>query len=940
MSSFLLLLFNDLISQNIDQNYEENNLIFDISSIQSVSGESKNSMILEDLNLSSQSDFFPNVLDCASNTQSNTSLYSMQPLSKIEGFFENFEYSDISSLKRPLSDFQSVLKLKPEKKKRSIYFTEQSSDKLFEHKHYFERLCFGLNPQQIQESDLVNFGILALQGISSDVFIWDSVKFCFKIQPVRIKTLSFLGLRQSLQVVANMGSLFKRLEIITEYTQLDLTYTGKCLQSCGQGLSHVMNWYKSCILDIPNILTTLVSDYSGCDCRITILNLIHHITPLKQRLEVLSEIFECDIQEKNANDEFSILLTDNIQSKNLYISSRVKQLPKGAKLINLMYEKIQSIENSNRPDSTNILLILLYYTFQPYLYWINKWIFFGELADDFSREFFIQKNTSNHCTEMWNAHIVDAQQIPSCILKWGNDIFTTGNTVGIIKSCRPDHYILKDFISSTIKSITILFTEQDLKIYELQCEKLQKLQHKDATLEMKTQLQQLEVKIRAQEERLKFGEELLDRFQEEENKLRDKLKKEILEEYRKKMNVDIFEESLNLNKTLNEITPKQQDEDSLMSEAPSQLIIEDLDKLIDDEDATLLMRVESLSVSNLLESQRPFIELPIEVATMRSIFSVLFQQKHMIDSIFVKMLFHDYRLSEYFSIINNFFLFRAGDFHDCFVNILHEGMKKGILYSDIYIVNRAMQEALKITGHAERDESIVSKLNFRIDESKVINFLDYNSVTSLDHLLLHYDIEFPVSLILTPIMMGKYASIHALLLKIKRIDCSLLDIWTIFKVKTRITNQRLKYLQLFRQEIQHFITVFKTFIFVEVIESSFSDFVKELLHQKDKDLNMERLLSIHQKFVDSLIKQCLLSTSAKPIMDIILKMFGLILKFKIQIENVDITDLPDTHYAIITQTRKEFIDCALFLDSLMDRVALQSTTSKFGKFRMNYKFTY
>ncbi|KAG2393945.1 hypothetical protein C9374_003709 [Naegleria lovaniensis] len=933
VTSILLILCENIPIGEICLTQKENNSIYDFSSTTShfsVTPSFSNSQF----SLEMQTEFFPNLLTC----NSGSSQFNVIPTNHTSNAFVDVnnisQTTDITSLKRPLSDFTTILHSTPEKKKRSIYFTELKPDKLDEYKQYFERMCFGLNTRTMREEDIVKDCLLLFQGISSGVFVWDAKKFIFKVQPVRLKTLSFLGLRELLQQIAQVGSMYKRLEVVAEFCQNNITLTGKCLQSCGAGLIEILKWYKSCVLELHKILQRLVTDYSNQKSRLTLLNVIHHINPLRQRLNIVCEIFECDIQELNPDDEYTLLLNGH------YISNRIRSIPTGAKLISVLYEKIQFLESSCIPEVMNILLLLFSYSVTPYLAWIKQWIFCGEIMDDNYGEFFVK--ATNNLQEPWYSFQIEAQNIPLPITSCAHDIFLIGNTLDTIRRCNPYHFILNDTVTNTIRNISILFTEKDLKRYEILCSRLQIIQHNESLMEMHRQLSELEKKIQSQEEKLKFGEDVLDRFQEEETKLKDKMKRDILDSYRKKMNITEFEQALqkddpNSDTTLND---EVRSENTMVDEIP---IAEPV--LLQDETNGNL-KLDQFDAIRFLESSSSILELPIEIVKNRSLVSLFYQQKQMVDSIFIKMLFHDYKINEHLGAINNYFLFKAGDLHDCFANLIYDGMKKGINYSDLYIINRTFKEAFKISNHAEQDNDLLtSNLFFDINPNSTQSIFDPNTIHSLDHIVLRYQVTYPVNIVLTTSAMDKYSQVHSLLLKLKIVDMALHEIWSNLKVHSKRTiSQQMRYLHMFRQEVQHFVSVFKTFIFVEVIESSFSNFVNELFREKTSDnLNIEKLLILHNKFVESLHKQCLLGQSAKPVMDIIIKMFGLILKFKGQMQANSFNneeDIPELSFKLMSHTRKEFVDCALFLDSLMDRLAQQSSTSKFGQFRMNYKFTY
>ncbi|KAL9648813.1 hypothetical protein ABK040_003746 [Willaertia magna] len=1074
IATFLIFLIKDKLNELIDSSFsigssstttttiiENNNeSIIDISSlfgsntIQSLNNlnytnckkssifEMNNNLLFTTEINNELSNFFPELLN-----NNNLSLQNYRKEGNFTTIINNNILCDNSlndNFKRPLSDFTKALNVKPEKRKRSIYFTEYNCSKLYQNKQYFDRLSFGKNFKVYNEIEIIDKSLLALQGITSSIFIYDEKSCKLIVQFIRLKSLSLLSLNNALQDIALMGTYYKRLELLSEYL-INGIDVGKCCQSFGLTLTLILRWYKSCILELKNIIIKIYNnnnaENNNNNNSITLLGIIQHLTPLKERLKYLSEICFCDIVEKNNSSEEDSEYIHSIQlvtRKIINLSQRILiNFPKGSNLIDYLYTLIKQIEILDSPH-VNILLLLFKNSCKPFFNWIHQWIYNGIIEGDNYEEFFVKENIDT-TTNLWdNRFIIYYEKVPQFLKELIQKLIISGKILYIIRNSNPNHFLLTSDLLSTEISIdnnnTVLdikYNEKQIEIFENQCIKLfLKQQELDKNL-MEKRLINLQKKIQMDMKQLDFNEELLDKFQKEENEIKEKLKHQIIEEYEKKMGIPLdTQQKEDSSTTFVGQLLEEDNDDNMVDETRRDYLYQNNDlnhfddarvdvndndeefntvnnneRMKEDEDLVDCNNLNHSIVSEIvyernqnnndivnnnlnqyLESTNSLLQIPIDIAIKRCLFTAISLQKDMVDHIFINMLFNEYHLSNHLSLINNYFLFKAGDIHDIFTNYLLDGiMKRSLNFKDKFILNKTFFDAIKTSNHYNYQEeedslllnnsmmtsdtdinhqhieyNLIKDLSLDIDE-KILNnedktLIDIYNINSLDYIKLNYSVKFPINIILNESCIEKYIKIFKFLFKLKRVDLALQDIYKVFQpfrfIKYKKEPQFVKYLQKFRQEIQHFITVFKTFIFVEVIDSGFSQFVEKLIFEKESgNLTIERLIYLHKEFLDRLLKQCLLNDIAKPMLDIIIKMFSLILKFKYLLVNntIPINEIDDEEennnnkgeelLVIVQQLRKEFIDCSLFLDQLVDQLAQQVTTSKFNLFRYHYKFT-
>jgi hypothetical protein len=183
-----------------------------------------------------------------------------------------------------------------------------------------------------------------------------------------------------------------------------------------------------------------------------------------------------------------------------------------------------------------------------------------------------------------------------------------------------------------------------------------------------------------------------------------------------------------------------------------------------------------------------------------------------------------------------------------------------------------------------------------------------SGIDALDHIVLDYAVQWPVSLIVSRAELGKYQRIHGFFMRVKRVTFELNALWITFQqhrlssvalVRRRTAKQRaalaamdaadesrvrarallvqqVRTLQLARREMQHLIDIVQGYLITQVLEISWTEFQAALR----RATTLEAVRSAHSAYLDSALHRCFLSVQTRAILRIFTPVFAHILQFK------------------------------------------------------------
>ena len=190
-----------------------------------------------------------------------------------------------------------------------------------------------------------------------------------------------------------------------------------------------------------------------------------------------------------------------------------------------------------------------------------------------------------------------------------------------------------------------------------------------------------------------------------------------------------------------------------------------------------------------------------------------------------------------------------------------------------------------------------------------------HNIKATDGVQLSYQVEWPLSLIITEASLLKYRRIFGFLLRNKRVLYILRGIWSEFNGLNKVTGlspeqerlhrDRIRKLQLFRREMQHFVTTLLNSIIAQLLEVAWKEFTDDLENNVD---DLEKLRQAHERYLDHAMTRCLLSDRATPVRNIVTSIYSLILKLRYQIMSSSLGEglLSDKAYQDMLRTWRSF----------------------------------
>jgi len=203
----------------------------------------------------------------------------------------------------------------------------------------------------------------------------------------------------------------------------------------------------------------------------------------------------------------------------------------------------------------------------------------------------------------------------------------------------------------------------------------------------------------------------------------------------------------------------------------------------------------------------------------------------------------------------------------------------------------------------------------RVVVDKTVEPASAHTIEATDGIQLAYTVEWPLSVILTQEALLKYRRMFGFLLRNKRALYILRTIWSDFNGlnknsnlvppdKMRLHQDRLRKLQLFRREMQHFVTTLLNSIIAQLLEVSWKEFLDNVADVED----LAGLRDAHERYLDHAMTRCLLSDRATPVRNIVTSIYSLILKLRYQIMSSSLGEgiLSDKAYQDMLRTWRSF----------------------------------
>ncbi|XP_070192962.1 gamma-tubulin complex component 6-like [Littorina saxatilis] len=388
---------------------------------------------------------------------------SMSELSEDEGFItteasstvttpaESFVEEDIWELALTTTPSQHYvwerIGCEPMVTERS-YLTEmgpQAVDELYHLRRHNEHL---LDPgtwqppvRQVSSAQLVKDIIYLLIGFPSCTFPFSLAEDSFTINPtVSTSGLSPESLHSFLVDFTECGTLYHRLALFSAPRELDSLFTGGLvIQAFTGAIRSVLQSYRAVVLSLPRDLT--------------LLGMKMHCHDALRQIRFLAELCHCDEKYPTAGPDASFLT--------------------GVPLISYLYQETLASVNT---DNYLLMLFLLRTTCQPFVMFVQDWVFHGTFRDVYG-EFMIQVNhqfLEARDEQYWEKGYTlttedETATMPTFLVDLAPAIFRCGKALNLLKMCNPQHFLCCTS-DSEIPRIFISYARSDLRDIGVQCQ--------------------------------------------------------------------------------------------------------------------------------------------------------------------------------------------------------------------------------------------------------------------------------------------------------------------------------------------------------------------------------------------------------------------------------------------------------------------------------------
>ncbi|XP_062505293.1 gamma-tubulin complex component 6-like isoform X2 [Corticium candelabrum] len=266
----------------------------------------------------------------------------------------------------------------------------------------------------------------------------------------------------------------------------------------------------------------------------------------------------------------------------------------------------------------------------------------------------------------------------------------------------------------------------------------------------------------------------------------------------------------------------------------------------------------------------------------RSIAIPVATQVSVVNKAVVAYFIEDLCIQDHFQAIRHFLLLEDGEFGHALASGLFSKLSSGISSADLCsvgVMNNLLADSLGVSLGAGFDH--MSCLSFSLKFRP--QALNQSDIRALDFLELRYKVPWPVNIIITETAITKYGKLFTFMLQLKRATWALKDLGQRLKRSGQQMNtqncEQLHKLNLFRREMQHFVTVMEGYVVNQIIHVSCLEFQQDL---KEVD-GLHGLRECHATYLNKMLYRSLLTKKAGPVLKVVHDILSLVLQFHTQL---------------------------------------------------------
>ena len=123
---------------------------------------------------------------------------------------------------------------------------------------------------------------------------------------------------------------------------------------------------------------------------------------------------------------------------------------------------------------------------------------------------------------------------------------------------------------------------------------------------------------------------------------------------------------------------------------------------------------------------------------------------------------------------------------------------------------------------------------------------------------LSFQVKWPLQTLFKPHILGKYNQLFRFLLRVRRAQAALQQIWILQMRDDQNENDKLRWRC--RSEMQYFVDNLQYYLQADVLESHFTNLLNKISSNDDAHQDFEAMLTAHENFLNALLAQCFISS--------------------------------------------------------------------------------
>jgi len=239
------------------------------------------------------------------------------------------------------------------------------------------------------------------------------------------------------------------------------------------------------------------------------------------------------------------------------------------------------------------------------------------------------------------------------------------------------------------------------------------------------------------------------------------------------------------------------------------------------------------------------------------------------------ILQNKYKFMEHLTAMRRYLLLGQGDFIRHLMDLLEEDLAKpaGTLF--LHNLTGILETAIRATNAQYDDQDILKRLDVRLLEVSPGD-------TGWDVFSLHYHVDGPIRTVFSPEAMISYLRVFNFLWRAKRMEYILSSIWKDQMQDSRLVlvirelHSPLHVCHAISGEMVHFVQQVQYYVNYEVLESSWTDFLKIIGEAEDLDV----IIAAHDDFLERVTVRSLLDPLSTNILRQLRTIYDLIVKFQ------------------------------------------------------------